>query len=381
MAIEQLPPPEQAILQLLAGTTQFEASDLHLKVNYPPYYRVGGHLRKVEMPVIPESKYIEDMLRTLVPPTRRHEYDEHGDLDFSYKGASGDRFRISIFRATGEMHAAIRRVNNKIPTFDEINLPKIYEDISGKHLDGLFLVTGVTGSGKSTTLAAMIERINVLRGMHIITIEDPIEYVFTPRKSIISQREIGIDIPDYREALRYVVRQDPDCIFIGEMRDKETMLAALQAAETGHLVFGSLHVQDARQSFNRILEFYPRSEHNFIRSSLANSLRAICCQRLLPGIDGKRYPATEVLLNNAIVADKIRSEEDEDIPSIIEQCTEEGMRSFTLSLTELVEKEMVHYDTAMDYAPSREALAGRVKGIKTSAQSLIGRVRHRVDNY
>ncbi len=374
--MDKLPPPEECIQQLLDGTTKFGASDLHLKTHYPPYYRVGGHLRKIEMPVIEDSSYIEAMLRTLVPPTRRHEYDEHGDLDFAYRGATGDRFRINIFRAGGDMHSAIRRVNNRIPSFEELNLPPIYYDISGKHIDGLFLVTGVTGSGKSTTLACMINRVNEIRQLHIITIEDPVEYILTPKKSVISQREIGIDIPDYAEALRYVVRQDPDCIFIGEMRDRNTMLAALQAAETGHLVFGSLHVQDAQQTFNRILEYYPRAEHDFIRSSLANSLRGIMCQRLLPGIDeNSRYPATEVLLNNATVQDKIRAEEDEDIPAIIEQSVGEGMRSFTHSLAELVEKEKVHYDTAMAYAPNREALSSKVKGISVAAQSLIGKVR------
>jgi len=378
MATDELPPPQETIQQLLSNMIKFEASDLHLKVNYSPYYRVGGILRKIEMPPIPGSAWIEQALRTLVPPTRRHEYDEHGDLDFSYRLESGDRFRVSIFRATGEMHSAVRRVNNYIPSFEELNLPPIYSDVVERHIDGLFLVTGVTGCGKSTTLACMIDRINELRGMHIITIEDPIEYVFDPKKSVISQREIGIDIPDYAEALRYLVRQDPDCIFIGEMRDKETILAALQAAETGHLVFGSLHVQDAQQTFNRILEFYPRTEHDFIRSSVANSLRGILCQRLLPGIgEGTRYPACEILLNNSTVEDKIRNEEDEDIPAIIEQSTHEGMRSFTLSLAELVEKEMVHYDTAMAYAPTREALASKVKGISVASQSLIGRVRHR----
>jgi twitching motility protein PilT len=224
----------------------------------------------------------------------------------------------------------------------------------------------------------MVEHINQIRSMHIITIEDPIEYLFEPKKSIIAQREIGIDIPDYGAALRYVVRQDPDCIMIGEMRDRQTMSAALQAAETGHVVLGSLHCSDAQQTFARILEFFPREDHPFIRSALANALRAIMCQRLLPGIDeGTRYPATEVLLMNSTVKDKILHEEDADLPAIILQCEQEGMRSFTSSLCELIETEKVHYDTAMDFAPSREALASAVKGIKTSAHGLVGRMRGR----
>jgi len=379
MSIDKLLPPEEAIEQLLTGMTRFEASDLHLKVHFPPYYRVGGHLRKLEMPDIPDNKYMEAMLTTLIPPNRRHVYDEVGSIDFSAQGSLGDRFRINVFKATGEMHAAIRRVNSKIPDFDEdLHLPEVYRKTISQTLDGLILVTGVTGSGKSSTLAAMVDYINTHRSLHIVTIEDPIEYSFTAKKSIISQREIGIDVNSFPEALRYVVREDPDCILIGEMRDRETILAALQAAETGHLVLGTLHVGDVQQSFNRILEFYPRNEHAFIRSSLANSLRTIMCQRLLPGIEeGLRFPATEVLINSAIVKDKIRNEEDDDIPAIIEQCVEEGMRSFTFSLNEMIEAELIYYDTAMDYAPNREALASAVKGIKTSAQSLVGRIRAR----
>lgn len=365
-----------AMEKLLVSMGQLGASDLHLKVRYSPYYRIAGHLRRVDMPPLPDSVYIEEMLVDLVPEARRVEFHTAPDLDFSARGSSGDRFRINVFRSSGDMHVAVRRVQSKIPTFADLHLPKVYEDSISKYHEGLILVAGVTGSGKSSTLAAMVEYVNQHRGVHIITIEDPVEYLFTPKKAIIAQREIGIDVPDYQEALRYVVRQDPDVIMIGELRDKETMTAALQAAETGHLVFGTLHCSDVQQTFSRILEFFPRTEHAFVRSSLANSMKSIMCQKLLPGIEtGTQFPATEVLINNTVVKDKIVREEDQDIPAIIAQSRDDGMHTFTDSLCELVDAERVHYDVAMDYAPSREALGSAVKGIRTSASGLVGRLR------
>jgi twitching motility protein PilT len=375
---EPIVPPKEAIERLLAGMTQHEASDLHIKVGYSPFYRIAGHLRKLDMPPFPDSQYIEAMLVGLIPEARRQEFQQHGALDFSARGSSGDRYRVNLYRSAGETHAAIRRVQSRIPSFEELRLPDVYAQTVMHSSDGLILISGVTGCGKSTTLAAMVEHINQMRSVHIITIEDPVEYMFHPKKSIISQREIGVDVPTYHEALRFMVRQDPDCILIGELRDRETMTAALQAAETGHLVLGSLHVADAAQTFARILEFFPRDEHAFIRSSLANSLRAILCQKLVPGIvEGSRYPATEVLLRNSTVRDKILHEEDDDLPAIIAGSEGEGMRSFTTSLCELIETEKVHYDTAMEFAPSREALASAVKGIKASAQGLVSRTRGR----
>jgi twitching motility protein PilT len=364
--------PSKLIEQLLGHMGKMQASDLHLKVGFVPIYRIGGHLKQLQLPPIPSDDYVRKMMLPLVPEHRRHEYEEKGYLDFSYSQPDGDRFRINIFSAGNNMNAAIRRVQSKIPDFETLNLPPTYRRICERANDGLVLISGVTGSGKSSTLAAMLDHINHIRSGHVITIEDPVEYRFVPDKCIISQREIGIDVATFHEALRSVVRQDPDIILIGEMRDRDTMMAALQSAETGHLVLGTLHCSDAQQTFARILEFFPRSEHGFIRSSLANSLQAICCQRLLPGIEeGTRVPATEILLNTSIVKDRIRNEGDEDIPAIINQSTEEGMRSFTYSLAELIEKEMTHYDTAMEYAPNREALASKVKGIQTSARGLV----------
>jgi twitching motility protein PilT len=372
----QLLPPQEEIHRLLAFVSANLASDLHLKVGYPPTIRIGGHLRRVESPEFPDSEYIEAMMGAIMSKAKREDYDRRGGADFAARAANGDRFRVNVFRSEGEMHAALRRVQSKIPNFEELNLPPIYEKTIMNCLEGLILVAGVTGSGKSSTLAAMLKFINGHRAMHVITIEDPIEYAFLPQKCIISQREIGIDVANFSEALRFVVRQDPDCIMIGEMRDKETMLAALQSAETGHLVLGSIHCNDAEQTFSRVLEFFPRDEHAFIRSSLANSLKAIMVQRLLPGLEtGKRFPATEVLLNNSLVKEKIVHEEDGDIPAILHACRDEGMRDFTQSLYELVEKNVISREAAMDYAPNREALRSRLKGIDTASEGLISRLR------
>ena len=363
------------IQQLLAAMKTHGASDLHIKAGMPPVYRVGGHLRSVNLPAM-TGEQIDACMTSIIPPERRAFYEEHGDLDFAATLPDGDRFRVNIFRANSVMNAAIRRVNPTIPSYEDLHLPPIFNTLISKTFEGIIIISGVTGSGKSTTLAAMIEQINTTRQANIVTIEDPVEFVFKSKKSIISQREIGIDIATYGEGLKYIVRQDPDVIFVGEMRDKFTMTAALQAAETGHLVFGTLHTADAMQAFARVLEFFPREEHDFIRSSLSNTLQGICAQRLLPGIEeGSRVPATEVLLNSPTCKDLIRKEQDEDLPSLIESSEKEGMHTFTSSLAQLVRDELVFMDTAMEYAPNRDALASHIRGIKTSAQSLVHRAR------
>ena len=369
-------PLDKTIQQMLGAMKGLGASDLHLKAGMPPFYRVGGHLRSASRPPI-TGEEIDELMTPVIPKTRRQFFEDHGDLDFSTEIGEGERFRVNIFRAGTKMNAAIRRVNSEIPTYDVLHLPPVYSQLIDKSREGLIIVSGVTGSGKSTTLAAMLEHINETRRENIVTIEDPIEYLFRPVKSIVSQREIGIDIATYADGLKYVVRQDPDVIFIGEMRDKFTMTAALQAAETGHLVFGSLHTADAMQAFSRILEFFPRVEHEFIRGSLSNALRAICAQRLLPGCqeNSPLVPATEVLLNTPTCRELIRKEQDQDIPSLIASSEKEGMHSFTTSLAKLVEAELVFRDTAMQHAPNPDGLASVLRGITSQGQTLVHRVR------
>lgn len=405
-----------SIKQLLFNMCQYDASDLHLKVGMPPVFRINGDLRALGLPPLTEQD-TDRLLSEIIPPGMRDRYDRSGDLDFStfldtrtiaarskslkgepepgalaapeggpIKLESGDqpenvdRFRCNVFRAGGGMHAAIRRIKPEIPSYEKLNLPPVYRKLTDDTFEGLVLVVGITGSGKSSTIACMIQRINETRPVNIITVEDPVEYHFHPKKAVVSQREIGLDVPSYRDALKYIVRQDPDVVFIGELRDHETVMAAIQAAETGHLVFGSLHTADTMQAFSRIIEFFPQSEHAFLRSSLSNSLRAVCAQRLLPANKDATggvgvVPATEVLLNNAVVKEKIREGEDQDLPAVINSSLQDGMRSFTHSLAELVEKEFVSLNTAMEAAPNREALSSVLKGVQVKAATLVKRVK------
>lgn len=361
--------------RLLQKMAEVKASDLHLKVGSPPVLRINSELHAVQSgPLEPDDT--QQLIDRLIPESLRADLEEKGGIDFSYHEQASERFRCSVFYAGGALHAAIRRVNPEIPDFDELHLPPIYKKIADESHEGLVVVCGVTGSGKSSTLAAMIDHINKDRPANIITIEDPVEYLFRPKKAFISQREVGIDVKDFPTALRGAVRQDPDLIMIGELRDRETMMSGLMAAETGHLVFCTLHTADTLQSFARILEFFPSSEHGFIRSSLANGLRAVMAQRLLPSVKPGVgvVPATEVLLKTPIVSDRIRDGEDEDLPAILHSSESEGMHDFTTSLARLLDEDYVDLKTAEEYAPNREALRSKARGIKVAADKLVHRI-------
>ncbi len=369
-------PSPITIRQLLQKMNKVEASDLHIKVGSPPVLRIASALHRVECPDL-TAEDTQSLLDSIIPGHLREKLRDLGGLDFSHMESPKARYRCSVFHAGGGLHAAIRRVNPKIPDFKELHLPPVYEKMSGTTQEGLVIVCGVTGSGKSSTLAAMIDDINRHRPCNIITIEDPVEFLFRPDQSFISQREIGIDVADFPLALRAAVRQDPDVIMIGELRDRETMMAGIQAAETGHTVFVTLHTADTMQSFARMLEFFPSSEHTFIRSSMANGLKAVMAQRLLPSVrkGTDRIPATEVLLNSPTVQDKIREGEDEDMPAIINSSEHEGMHSFTQSLARLVEEDWVDLRTAERYAPNRDALRSKIRGIEVAADKLVSRVK------
>jgi len=367
---------EITIQRLLLKMQEVEASDLHMKVGCKPVLRIGGRLFVIDADELtPEST--EKLLMPIVPQHLKEALREKGGIDFSHHEGAHQRFRCSVFHAGNGLHAAIRRVNPKIPSFEELHLPPIYRRMADETHEGLVVICGVTGCGKSTTLAAMIDHINEVRSENIITVEDPVEYAMHSKKSFISQREIGLDVPEFPLALRAAVRQDPDVIMIGELRDRVTMLAGIQAAETGHLVFCTLHTADTMQSFARILEFFPQSDHAFLRSSLAAGLRGVMAQRLIPSVRPgvKVVPATEVLLSTPIVKDKIREGEDDDLPAVMSGSEHEGMHSFTNSIAKLVEDDWIDLRTAEHYAPNREALRSRVKGIQVRAEKLVSRVK------
>jgi twitching motility protein PilT len=274
---------------------------------------------------------------------------------------------VSIYRQRGMTSLAARRINPEIPNYSQLNLPEVFGRIAERE-QGLVLVAGITGSGKSTTIAAMLEQINCTKNVHIITIEDPIEYTYIDKKAMINQREIGLDCDTFEHALRSVVREDPDVILIGEMRDKFTFQAAMQAAETGHLVFSTIHASSAQGAITRLLELFPKDQHMNIRQALAANIVAIAFQKLLPAIDPKlgRVPAVEVLLNSSVVKKYILEEREAELTSVIRSEKGAGMIDFNDHLAELVAKEIISSKEAMLASPNAEELKMRSRGIKTA---------------
>lgn len=348
-----------------------QANDLHLKVGQPAKLRHQGQLKNTTGEAMTEEK-LEEMIFEILSPAQKEYLTKHGTLDFAHEIGDEHRFRINVFRQRGMISLAARRVSAYVPSFDVLNLPQIVEKIADTQ-QGLVLVVGPTGCGKTTTIASMIDYINRTRSCHIITIEDPIEYLFKDRKAIVSQREIGIDVPSYEDALTYLMRQDPDVVFIGEMRDARTVTAGMRAAETGHLVFGTLHSANAAQAVHRLLDLFPQSERDLTRQTLAIAIRAIISQVLLPcikeGID--RMPAVEVLLGNAAVKKLISEGREADLPSVIRSCQQEGMLDLTQNLCELVQNGSVDPKEAYKYAPNKEELKMALKGIRTTAEGIL----------
>ena len=335
------------INELLRSLAEREGSDLHLTVGSPPVVRLDGELVRLDMPKI-TAEDSRRMAEQILPPDRRDMLANQKEMDFAYSLGGVGRFRVNVFRQRSSVSIVARRVRIGSASFAELGLPQVIEDLASQPR-GLVLVTGPTGSGKTTTLAAMIDHINATKPVHILTIEDPIEVLHQHKRATVNQRELGVDTDRYVDAMRAAMRQDPDVIFIGEMRDTDTVSAALAAAETGHLVLSTLHTTDAVETVNRIVDFFPPFQQHQIRVTLASVLRGVICQRLLPRAGGGRVVVCEVLVNNGRVADRII---DPDLTGEIREIINEGrfygMQTFDSSVVGLVQQGLVSIEDAMD---------------------------------
>ena len=334
---------------------QEKASDLHFSVDSHPLIRVSGTLVPlVKKPILTDAD-VSAFVKVLLRDDQHKKFMTLEEVDFSYENTEGVRFRGNAFYQRGKMGVALRLIPNVIRGFNELNLPPILESFTQRN-QGFFLCVGPVGQGKSTTLAAMVNTINRTRAEHIVTIEDPIEYVYLEEKSLIDQREVGIDTKDFESALNAAFRQDVDVILVGEMRNTETIAAAVTAAETGHLVYSTLHTNDAAQTINRIVDSFPGSQQDQIRVQLAGSLIAIFSQRLIPHIAGGQVPAYELLINNSAVANLIRENRIHEIPSVIETGLEQGMIDMNRSLARLVQNGDITVENAFKYSSNPKGL-------------------------
>jgi len=348
------------------------ASDLHLKGGEPPRIRVGGFLKQTTGNAISEED-LEKLIFEILGPEQKDFFLENGALDFAYDMGGTDRFRINIYRSRGHIALAGRRVTSMIPAFESLHLPETIHKIAEAQ-QGLVLVTGITGCGKSTTIASMLDYINHNRSCHIITVEDPIEFIFKDDKALVSQREIGVDVSTYEDALRSLMREDPDVVFIGEIRDYETLTAGLRAAETGHLVFATLHSTDAYQTVARLLDLTPQLERHLVRQALVGNLKATISQRLLPTIctEPVLAPAVEIMISNSMIRKLLSEEREMEIPTVVKSSYSEGMVDFSESLRQLIENELIDLKTGYTYASSPEELKMALKGIRSGGGGLIG---------
>jgi twitching motility protein PilT len=357
---------------ILRAAVKVGASDVHLKVGSHPVFRIEGSLFFIkEAPVITEE-FMQRTAFSMMSALQRERFKQSNDVDLAYNLPGVSRFRVNIFQQRGALSMALRVIPSVIRDFRSLNLPPIIEKIAQEER-GLVLVTGTTGSGKTTTLASIIDYINSTRVKHIITIEDPIEYVHVDKKSYINQRELGIDTFSFSSALRAALREDPDVILVGEMRDLETIEIAISAAETGHLVFSTLHTLDAKETVNRILAVFPSNQQNQIRYQLSQVLKAIVSLRLVPRSDGKgRVPAVEVLIATARIRDCIAnpSKTDEIRSAIEEGNLHYGMQTFDQSLFDLYQRGLITYEEALAQATNKDDLALKIKGVTPGSVSV-----------
>lgn len=356
---------------LLRIAMERKASDLHLKVGNFPYLRVDGELTPLSDQPRISAEDMLNMAFSMMSNRQKQKFKEQAELDMAYGVAGLGRFRVNVFQQRGNVGVVLRVIPTKIRALDELYLPKIIEQICEEQR-GLVLVTGVTGSGKSTTLAAMIDRINSGRAEHIITIEDPIEFLHRDKKGFVNQREVEVDTPSFASALRASLRQDPDTILVGEMRDLETIATALHAAETGHLVFSTLHTLDATETINRIIAVFPPPEQKQIRLQLSAVLRAVISQRLVRRADGAgRVPAVEVLMATEYIKECIITPEKTRLihEALQAGVSQYGMQTFDQSLYDLYQQGLISYETALENASKPDDFKLRVQGIGSTADS------------
>lgn len=352
--------------KILSHAVKNGASDIHLTVGSPPACRIDGVIRFFGEDNLSPKDTI-GFLDDIMSEEQKERFMRSGDFDVALGIPGLGRFRVNVLRQRGSVGIILRHVRGKILSFDELNLPESMNRIADMRR-GLVLITGTTGSGKSTTLAAIVDKINSTRHEHIITLEDPIEFLHTNKKSIVTQREITIDTKDFSMALRAAMREDPDVILIGEMRDAETFAAAISGAETGHLVFSTLHTTNAMLTIDRILDMFPSSQHDQIRSQVSLQLRACVAQRLLATVDGKgRAAAIEIMFNSPAIAQLIRDNLLKQIPSAIASGKEDGMQTFNMSLVGLVKSKLVTEEEAALSSDNPEELAMNLQGITLSS--------------
>lgn len=352
------------IEQLLRLMVQKKASDLHIRVGVPPIYRINGELtRLVDIPI--DAATMDEFLVEMMNRDQMHRFETEKECDFAIGARDMGRFRINVFRQRGSSAMVIRHIKANIPKFEELMLPPVILELAERKR-GLVLVTGTTGSGKSTCLASMIDHLNDTVSDNIITVEDPVEYMHSDRKSIVSQREIGVDTNSYANALRAALRQDPDVLLVGEIRDLETMQIALTAADTGHMVFATIHTTNATETIARVLSMYPPHQHDEIRLLLGECLAGIVSLRLLPTADGKgRVPAAEIMINTAAIREYII---DKDKTGLVEQAIAEGhlqyhSQTFDQALLDLYSKQLITYEVALAAATNPDDFDLKVRGI------------------
>jgi twitching motility protein PilT len=360
---------------LFRALVRLKGSDLHLKVGLAPYIRVAGTLRPLNRGPIDDEE-MDRLVSPMMDERHRRIFDENGGTDFAYSldiNGTTSRFRVNVLHQMGHFGLVARQVNNWIPDFEQLHLPSVLEKLC-VHSQGMILLAGITGSGKTTTIASMLDWINHRYRKHILTLEDPIEYTFADNKSVINQREIGLDVRDFVIGMKHAVREDPDVMLVGEMRDRESFEAAIQAAETGHLVFGTIHANTAPSTIARILDLFPEEMHGSIRNALVFNMRAIVAQKLLPSIkEGvQRVPAVEIMLFTPMVRKLIMEGEDQKLGDAIRIGASEGMQDFTMSLKDAVTRQLINRATAFQWAPNPEALKMSLKGIELKETGMIG---------